>query len=70
MVAADGDAHAVGIALLRADFANHFGVSDFFLSVGGDIFEADEEYDVSAIDAFTRSVRRGSDALAESAELV
>ena len=28
-ISADGDARAVGIALLWADLANHFGVSDF-----------------------------------------
>ena len=28
-ISSDGDARAVGIALLRADLANHFGVSDF-----------------------------------------
>ena len=41
MIAANGDALAVGIALLWADLANHFGVSDFFSVVGGDILEAD-----------------------------
>ena len=56
MFAADGDARAVGIALFRADFANHFGVSDFFLAVGRDIFKADEEEGVGAFDAFARSV--------------
>ena len=28
-ISADGDARAVGIALLWADLANHFGISDF-----------------------------------------
>ena len=28
-ISSDGDACAVGIALLWADLANHFGVSDF-----------------------------------------
>ena len=28
MISSNGDAHAVGIALLWADLANHFGVSD------------------------------------------
>ena len=28
-ISSNGDAHVVGIALLWADLANHFGVSDF-----------------------------------------
>ena len=28
-ISSNGDVHAVGIALLWADLANHFGVSDF-----------------------------------------
>ena len=40
VIDADGDARAVGIALLWADLANHFSVSDYFSVVGGDIFEA------------------------------
>ena len=41
VISADGDARAVGIILLWADLANHFGVSDLFSVFGGDIFEAD-----------------------------
>ena len=70
MVAADADVLAVGVYLFRADFANHFGVSDFFLAVGRDILEADEEEDVGAFDAFDRAVGRGADALAEPADFV
>ena len=62
--------HAVGIALFRADLANHFVVSDLFLVVGGDIFEADEEEGVGDFNVFSRAVRKGSDALADSAEFV
>ena len=40
-ISADGNARAVGISLLWADLANHFGVSDFFSAVGGNIFKAD-----------------------------
>ena len=40
-ISSDVDARAVGVALLRADLANHFGVNDFLSAVGGDIFEAD-----------------------------
>ena len=69
-VAADGDARAVGILFFGADFANHFGVSDFFAAAGGDIFEADEEEGVGAFDTFARAVGRGNDALAEPAESV
>ena len=58
------------IALLRADLANHFGVSDFFSAVGRYIFEADEEEGVGAFDAFARAAGRGANALAESAEFV
>ena len=68
MIAANGDARAVGIALFLADLANHFGVSDFFSAVGGDIFKADEGQGVGAFDVFASSVRRGADALAEPAE--
>ena len=70
MVAVDGDARAVVISLLRADLENHFGVSDFFLEFGGDIFEADEEEGVGAFDAFSRAVGGGADALADPAEFV
>ena len=70
MVAADGDARAVGITLFWADFANHFGVSDFFSAFGEDIFEADEEEVFSAFDAFASAVGRGADALAEPEEFV
>ena len=39
MITADGDARAVGIALLWADLVNHLGVSDFFSAVGRDMDE-------------------------------
>ena len=52
MFAADGDARAVGILFFWAEFANHFGVSDFFAAVGRDIFEADEEEGVGEFDWF------------------
>ena len=51
-VAADGDVRAVGVLIFEADFANHFGVSDFFATVGRDIFEADEEEGVGDFDLF------------------
>ena len=53
-----------------ADLANYFGVSDLFLAVDRDIFEADEEEGVGAFDSFAPAVRRGADALAELAEFV
>ena len=68
VVAADRDAHAVGILFFREDFENHFGVSDFFAAVGGDIFEAGEEEGIGVFDAFARAVGRGTNALAEPAE--
>ena len=40
VIAADGDARAVGIALLWEGLSNHFGVSDLFSAVGRDIFKA------------------------------
>ena len=70
MIAADGDARAVGIALLWANLANHFGVNDLFSVVGGDIFEADEEEGVGSFDTLASSIGRGADALAEPAEFV
>ena len=70
MVAADGDARAVGIDLLRADLANHFGVSDLFSAFSGDIFEADEEECVGAFDAFASAIGRGADALVDLAEFL
>ena len=42
----------LGSFFFEADFANHFGVSDFFAAVGGDIFEADEEEGVGDFDLF------------------
>ena len=70
MIVADGDTRAVGIALLWADLANHFGVSNFLSAVGGDIFEADEEEGVSSLETIASAVGRGADALAEPAEFV
>ena len=60
----------VGIALLWADLANHFGVSDCFSAVRRDILEADEEEGVGAFDTLVGAVGRGADALAEPAEFV
>ena len=60
----------VGIALFWADLANHFGVSDFFSTVGGDIFETNEEEGVGDFDAFASAVGRGANDLAEPAEFV
>ena len=48
VISSNGDARAVGIALLWADLANHFGISDLLSVVGGDIFEADEEEGVGS----------------------
>ena len=69
-IAADGDAHAVGIALLLVELANHFGVSYLFSAVNGDIFKADEEEVVAAFDTLASAVGRGADALADPAEFV
>ena len=70
MIAANGDARAVGIVLLWAYLANHFGVSDFLSAVGGDIFEADEEEGVGSLYTFSSAVGRVANALAEPAEFV
>ena len=69
-ISADGDAHAVGIALLWADLANHFGVSDLLSAVGRDFFEADEEERVGFLDMLDCAVGGGADALTEPAEFV
>ena len=69
-ISADGDARAVGIALLWVDLANHFGVSDFLSTVGRDIFVADEEEGVGSLDLLASAVGGGVDTLAESAESV
>ena len=69
-ISANGDASAVEIALLWADLANHFGVSDFLSEVGGYIFEADEEEGVGSLDLLASAVGGGADTLAESAEFV
>ena len=70
MISADGDACAVGIALLQADLANHFGISDFCSAFGGDIFEADEEEGVVSLDTLACAVGGGADTLAEAAKFV
>ena len=62
-ISAAGDACSVGITILWADLANHFGVSDLFYAVGGDIFEADEEEVVGSFDTLASAVGRGADAL-------
>ena len=69
-ISSDGDERAVGIALLWADLANHFGVSDFCYAVGWDIFEADEEEGVGSLDSLACAVRGGANTLAEAAEFV
>ena len=69
-ISSDGDARAVGIALLWADLANHFGVSDFYSAVGWDIFKADEEEGVGSLDSLACAVRGGADTLAEAADFV
>ena len=63
----DGDARAVGIALLWADLANHFGVSDFGSTVGWDVFEPDDKEGVVSLDALACAVGGGSDTLTEAA---
>ena len=70
MISADGDARAVGIALLWADLTNHFGISDFGSAVGWDVFEPDEEEGVGSLDALACAVGGGADTLAEAAEFV
>ena len=69
-ISADGNAREVGIALLWADLANHFGVSDFLSAVGRDIFKADEEEGVGSLESLASAVGGGADTLAESAEFV
>ena len=69
-ISSDGDARAVGIALLWTDLANHFGVSDFLSAVGEDIVEADKEEGVGSLDTLASAVGGGADALADSAEFV
>ena len=51
-----------------ADLANYFGVSDLFLAVDRDIFEADEEEGVGAFDTLVGAVGRCAAALAYPAE--
>ena len=69
-ISSDGDARAVGIALLWADLANHFGVSDFCSAIVWDIFEADDEEGVRSLDSLACAVGGGADTLAEAAEFV
>ena len=69
-ISADGDARAVGIALLWADLTNHFGVSDFESAVGWDVFDPDDKEGVGSLDALACDVGGGADTLAEAAEFV
>ena len=69
-ISADGDARAVGIALLWEDLANYFGVSDFGSAVGWDVFESDDKEGVGSLDTLACAVGGGADALAEPAEFV
>ena len=69
-ISSDGDAHAVGIALLWADLVIHFGVSDFCSAGGWDIFEADEEAGIRSLDSLACAVGGGANNLAEVAEFV
>ena len=69
-ISADDYVRAVGIALLWANLANHFGVSDFFSAVGGDTFKAYEEEGAGSLDSLACAVGGGANTLAESAEFV
>ena len=66
-ISSDGDVHAVGISLLWANLANHFGVSDFCSAVGWDIFEADEEEGVGSLDSLACAIGVGANTLVEAA---
>ena len=70
VISAAGNARADGIALLWAELANHFGVSDFLSAVGGDIFEADEEEGVVSLYTLASAVKRGANASADPAKFI
>ena len=70
VISSNGDACAVGIAVLWADLANHFGVSDFCSAFGWDIFEADEEEGAGSLELLGCAVGGGADTLAEAAEFI
>ena len=67
-ISSNGDARSVGITLLWADLANHFGVSHFYSAFGWDIFKADEEEGVGSLDSLACAVGVGANTLAEAAE--
>ena len=69
-ISTDGDARAVGIALLRADLVNHFGVSDFRPALGWDVFQPDDKEGAGSLDVLACAVGGGADTLAEAAKFL
>jgi hypothetical protein len=70
MVATYGDASAIWIRFFGADYADHFGVSDFFAAVEGNVIIVDEVEGVSAVDAFGGTTCCEANALTEAAQFI
>jgi hypothetical protein len=64
-VATNGDTGAVRVILLRANFADHHGMTDLLALVEGDVLEVDEEEGVSTRYPLTGWRRSRTNALAE-----
>ena len=70
MVASNDNTSVIRNRFLGADFANYFGVCDFFVAVGRNGIVVDNEEGVGVVDAFAGGFRFSADALAEAAQFV
>ena len=70
MVAVYGDASAIRIQFFGADFADHFGVSDFLAAVEGNVVVVNDAEGVSAGDSFGGAICCRANALTEAAQFV
>ena len=70
MIAANGDAGAIRIILIRTDFTYHHGMAHLLPLVQRYVMIVDEKKGVSAIDPLRQRGRTRAYALAEMAQLV
>jgi hypothetical protein len=69
-VTANGDLGSIRVILLRSNFTDNHGVADFLVLVGRDVLVVNEEEGVGTRYPLLCWRRAGSNALAESAQLV
>ena len=70
VIAADGDAGAIGVGLFRACDTYHFGVGDLFAMLLWDVLISDDLEGIGAFDTLSSLGGVGADTLAEAAEFI